>query len=106
MSSNTSGKNHSREIVREYGRSLQEKWSKDRIRVWDSAVYSEKNLGGISESYKWITRVSETLSEAKEVLKNADTEKMRITTLDGYRLFSIEVEYGGVKQRWVVVFSK
>ena len=37
------------------------------------------------------------------MLENADTEKMRSTTLAGYRLFSIEVEYGGVKQRWVVV---
>ena len=42
-------------------------------------------------------RVPETLSEVKEVLENADAEKMRSTTLDGYHLFSIEVEYGGVK---------
>ena len=68
--------------------------------------YSEKNLREISESYKWIMRVPETLSEAKEVLENADTEKMRSTTLDGYRLFSTEVEYSGVKQRWIVVFSE
>ena len=40
------------------------------------------------------------------MLENADTEKMKSTSLDGYRLFSTEVEYGGVKQRWVVVFSK
>ena len=51
-------------------------------------------------------RVPETLSEAKEVLENADTEKMKSTSLNGYLLFSTEVEYGGVKQRWVVVFSE
>ncbi len=78
----------------------------DKIWIWDSAGYSEKNLGEISGSYKWITRVPETLSEAKEALENADTEKMCSTALKGYRLFSIEVEYGGVKQRWVVVFSE
>ena len=83
--------------MKEYGRSLQEKWGEDRIWVWDSAGYSEKNLREISESYKWIMRVPETLSEVKEVLENADAEKMRSTTLDGYHLFSIEVEYGGVK---------
>jgi len=44
---------------------------------------------------EWIMRVLETLSEAKEVLENADTEKMKSTSLNGYRLFSIEVEYGG-----------
>ena len=95
LSGNTSDKNHFREIVKEYGRSLQEKWGEDKIWVWDSAGYSEKNLREISESYKWIMRVPETLSEAKEVLENADTEKMKSTSLNGYRLFSIEVEYGG-----------
>ena len=40
-------------------------------------------------------RVPETLSEAKEVLENADTEKMKSTSLNGYRLFSTEVEYSG-----------
>jgi len=64
-----------------------------------SAGYSEKNLREISESYKWITRVPETLSEAKEVLENADTEKMKSTSLNGYRLFSIEVEYDGEAAR-------
>jgi len=51
-------------------------------------------------------RVPETLSEAKEVLENADTKKMKSTYLNGYHLFSTEVEYGGVKQRWIVVFSE
>jgi len=106
LSGNASDKNHFREILKEYGRSLQEKWGEDRIWVWDSAGYSKKNLREISESYKWIMRVPETLSEVKEVLENADAEKMRNTTLDGYLLFSIEVEYGGVKQRWVVAFSE
>ncbi|RJS82056.1 IS1634 family transposase [Methanophagales archaeon] len=106
LSGNISDKNHFREIVKEYGRSLQAKWSEDRIWVWDSAGYSAKNLQEISKSYKWIMRVPETLSEAKEVLENADTEKMKSTYLNGYRLFSTEVEYGGVKQRWVVVFSE
>lgn len=105
LSGNTSDKNHFREMVKEYGQSLQEKWGEDKIWVWDSAVYSEKNLGDISEDYTWITRVPETLSEAKEVLESIDTEKMHSTALNGYRLFSTAVEYGGVKQRWVVVFS-
>jgi len=96
LSGNTSDKNHFREIVKEYGQSLQAKWGEDKIWVWDSAGYLEKNLREISESYKWIMRVSETLSEAKEVLENADAEKIRSTTLDGYRLFSTEVKYGGV----------
>ena len=76
LSGNTSDKNHFREIVQEYGQSLQEKWGEDKIWIWDSVGYSEKNLGEISESYKWIMRVPETLSEAKEVLETTDTEKI------------------------------
>ncbi len=106
LSGNASDKNHFREIAKEYGASLKEKWGEDKIWVWDSAFYSEKNIKEISPSYKWITRVPETLSEAKELIENSDLEKMRSTSLNGYRLFSTEVEYGGVKQRWIVVFSE
>jgi transposase len=49
---------------------------------------------------------SRTLYEAKELIENADKEKMRSTALNGYRLFSTAVVYGGVKQRWIVVFSE
>jgi len=106
LNGNTSDKDHFREIVEEYGTSLREKWGEDKIWVWDSAFYSEKNLKAISEDYIWITRVPETLTEAKEVLENADMEKMRSAALNGYHIFTTEVEYGSVKQRWVVVFSE
>jgi len=81
-------------------------WGEDKIWVWDSAVYSWMNVKEISESYWWTTRVPDTLSKAKELIVNSDKEKMRSTTLNGYRLFSTEMEYGGVKQRWIVVFSE
>ena len=106
LSGNTSDKNHFRELVKEYGQSLQEKWGEDKIWVWDSAMYSEKNLKAISEDYVWITRVPETITEAKDVLEHADMATMRSTALNGYRIVTTEVEYGGVKQRWVVVFSE
>ncbi|MDI6886251.1 MAG: IS1634 family transposase, partial [archaeon] len=106
LSGNASDKNHFREIVKRYGTSLREKWGEDKIWVWDSAVYSERNIKEISSSNKWITRVPETLSEAKEVLESSDMEKMRRTQLSGYHLFRTFVEYGGVKQRWIVVFSE
>jgi len=106
LSGNTSDKNHFRKIVKEYGSSLQKNWGNDKIWVWDSAVYSKKNIKEISSSYKWITRVPETLSEAKEVIENSKSEKRWSTLLNGYHLFGTEAEYGGVKQRWIVVFSE
>jgi transposase len=101
-----SDRTHFREIVKEYGKSLQEMWGKDKIWVWDSAGYTEQTIKEISGSYKWISRVPETITEAKEVLESMDTEKMLSTTLNGYHIFSTAAEYGGVKQRWVVVFSE
>ena len=45
----------------------------------------------ISESYWWITKVPETLSEAKERIENSDKEKMRSTALKAI---------GCLAQRW------
>ena len=106
LSGNASDKNHFREIVKRYGASLQAMWGEDRIWVWDSAFYSERNVKEVSGSYKWITRVPETLSEAKEVLETLDGRTLQKTSIAGYHLFSTIVEYGGVKQRWIVIFSE
>jgi len=106
LSGNASDKNHFREIVKRYGASLRAMWGEDRIWVWDSAFYSERNVKEVSGSYKWITRVPETLSEAKEVLETLDGGMLQKTSSAGYHLFSTSVEYGGVKQRWIVVFSE
>ncbi len=105
LSGNTSDKNHFREIAKQYGAQLKEKWGKDTIWVWDSAGYSEKNVKEISPSYKWIMRVPETLSEVKSVIEKTKKEEMKETSLDGYRISTTYEAYGGVKQKWVVVFS-
>jgi hypothetical protein len=44
LSGNTSDKSHFREIVKEYGKSLQEIWGEDKIGVWDSAGYTEQTI--------------------------------------------------------------
>ena len=106
LSGNTSGKNYYREITKKYGESLQEIWGKDRIWIWDSEVYTEKNLKAISTGFKWISRVPQTISDAKRVIMEADMEKMKKTSMDGYHLLTIPVAYGGVEQRWIVVFSE
>ena len=81
---NTSDKNHFREIAKQYGAQLREKWGEDTLWVWDSAGYSEKNVKEISPCYKWIMRVPETLSEAKIVIEKIKREEMEKTSLDLY----------------------
>lgn len=90
-----SGRFFHNDIVKQYGQSLKETWGEDNIWVWDSAGYTEEKIKGIYENYKWISRVLETLTDAKEMLEYADTEKMHSTTLNGYCIFITEMEYGG-----------
>lgn len=106
LSGNTSDKNHFREVAKQYGAQLKEKWGEDIIWVWDSAGYSEKNINAISPCYKWIIRVPETLSEAKSVIEKTKREEMGKTSLDGYYISTTCAKYGDIEQRWVVVFSE
>ena len=74
--------------------------------VADSALYSAENLQKLAEtSLKWITRVPATLSEAQEVLGQAQPETM-LPLAEGYRYAVVASSYGGVAQRWVLIYSE
>ncbi len=53
LNGNTSDKDHFREIVKEYGTSLREKWGEDKIWVWDSAFYFRKDGEGVVADEPW-----------------------------------------------------
>jgi transposase len=73
--------------------------------VADSALYSEDNLHKLSETrLKWITRVPATLSEAQAALAQADPQTMT-PLADGDRYRVVPSTYGGVEQRWVLIYS-
>jgi transposase len=81
----------------------QMKTGSDLYFVVDSALYSARNLKKLDE-IGWLTRVPETLADAKRLL--AQTPRDRMTVLeDGYAYFEQESEYGEVPQRWLVVYS-
>lgn len=71
--------------------------------VVDSALYSAENLQTLGET-RWLTRVPETLAEAKRLLAEADREQM-LELADGYAYLEVPSEYGGIAQRWLVVYS-
>lgn len=70
--------------------------------IADSALYSEKNIASLSQ-VEWITRVPETINQAKEVLSSEGDWN---TINKDYRYFETEVTYGEVNQRWMVVRSE
>src|SRR5215475_10025945 len=74
--------------------------------VADSALYNAENLQKLADtSLKWITRVPATLTEAQEVLAQADPQTMAPLT-EGYRYHVVPSSYGGVAQRWVLIYSE
>jgi transposase len=74
--------------------------------VADSALYSAENLQKLADpSLKWITRVPATLTEVQEVLAQAQPATMPLLQ-EGYRARSMLSTYGGVAQRWVLIYSE
>ena len=78
--------------------------------VWvaDSAFYTKKHLLGYDHTIKWISRVPENIKIAKLFTKvPEEEEKLKWNSLeDGYRVFSVLYDYGGVIQRWILVSSE
>jgi transposase len=74
--------------------------------VADSALYSEDTLQKLGETgTKWITRVPATLTEAQAALTEANPETMAVLP-EGYRYAVRASCYGGVEQRWVLIYSE
>jgi len=74
--------------------------------VADSALYSADHVKKLTESgIKFVTRVPETISEAKTRIQETEIESMEPLT-GGYRGKTCRSEYGGVEQRWLIVYSE
>ena len=72
--------------------------------VMDSAGYAADNLKTL-KNMLWVMRVPETLAEAKRLVR--ETEKKTMMELEtGYWGKEIEITYGEIKQRWLVIFSQ
>jgi len=73
--------------------------------VADSALYRETNLQQLAKTpITWITRVPATWHDAQATLAQADLQTMAPLT-DGYRDHRLSSTYGGVAQRWVLIYS-
>jgi len=72
--------------------------------VMDSAGYAADNLKTLKKMC-WLMRVPETLAEAKRLVRETEQTTMLELTA-GYWGKEVEVTYGDVPQRWLVVFSQ
>jgi transposase len=101
VAGNTSDKELFRERLKELQGQIQA--GESVYFVADSALYTKKTIGDLSSWMKWVSRVPETLSEAKQITQYTglleDLES-------GYQGKEFKSEYGEVKQRWLLVYSE
>ncbi|AKB52086.1 Mobile element protein [Methanosarcina barkeri str. Wiesmoor] len=71
--------------------------------VADSSFYTDNNIKNIGKSF-WISRVPATITEAKELL-NTNLNLKPLKSDDRYSFYQTFVDYGGVKQKWVLLLS-
>ncbi len=71
--------------------------------VADSSFYTDNNIKNIGQSF-WINHVSATINEAKELL-TANLNLKMLKHDERYSFYQTFVEYGGVKQKWVLLLS-
>jgi transposase len=102
LSGNSSDKVSLRKSIGEYRSQFQAK--RLPYFVADSALYSRENLEQLSQ-IKWVTRVPETLKEARSRIAESKGEEME-EIAEGYRVRSVCSSYGGITQRWLIVFSE
>lgn len=73
--------------------------------VADSALYTKKGLLK-NNDYTWVTRVPETIAEAKRLVEKRDAKISWAERGNGYKTAEYRSLYGGIEQRWLLVFSE
>jgi transposase len=73
--------------------------------VADSALYTKDKLLKTND-YIWVTRVPETITEAKNLVEKPEEEISWIERGHGYKTSNHNSTYGGIQQRWLLVFSE
>ncbi|MGA8164978.1 MAG: IS1634 family transposase [Waddliaceae bacterium] len=73
--------------------------------IADSALYTKERLLK-NNDYCWVTRVPETIVEARKLVEKPSEDISWIGLDGGYRLSKFESSYGGITQRWLLVFSE
>ena len=97
-----------RETVTKFKKGVKANLDEVSYLVADSKFYSKETIQAVKNNMSWISRVPESIAEAQRVV--AETARMadRLESMDSNDYFyrRYESRYAGVKQRWLVIFSK
>lgn len=73
--------------------------------VADSALYSAESILQL-KTVSWISRVPENIKEAKTIISKKYEEADWTEYTDRYKYIPHKSSYGGIEQRWLLVYSK
>ena len=73
--------------------------------IADSSLYTAENLVKM-RPVRWVSRVPETLSEAKALVGKPADDIAWTEQENGYRTATFHSNYAGIGQRWVLVYSE
>ena len=80
-------------------------WTFEGINVADSALYTTENIVAMRE-LKWITRVPLSIKEAQNKILDIAPNEWKDSEISGYKIAEKESDYGGTKQRWLIIESE
>ncbi len=108
MSGNKTDNVYFRELVLEYGQQIKDQFGEDKIFVFDTAFMNEVNMENVGNEIDWISRVPFTIGEAQALRDDPTIEFQSCLheKLEDYDIWSKDMTYGRVEQRWIVVFSE
>ena len=106
LNGNNSDKNIFHETIKKV-RAFQKEIDLDINFKWvaDSALYTKDKLLK-NNSYTWLTRVPETIKEAKELARKEAKEIEWKEQGAGYKISPFVSHYGEIEQRWLLVYSE
>ena len=87
-------------------RQFADSWQIDSVFVIDAAFYSEPNIQQVG-TLKWVSRVPQTLRDSQALVQSDTAELTPVACANkDYRMWETTAEYGGVKQRWILIESQ
>ena len=99
------GNESDRAIFAQLMKQFKQEWNLDSIYVADSALYSAENIQQLGE-LNWITLVPRSIKTAKILAESMPKEVFVESEILGYQIASCCCDYGGVRQRWLVIESE
>lgn len=89
-------------------RAFQDQVCTDTPERWvaDSKLYSADKLLSPEQTYLWVSRVPESITEAKELVQKSNDLIEWTECGNGYKISNYPSSYGGLNHRWLLVHSE